>query len=354
VANTLKNKSDPRQENLARLVEAAKSGDERVDAYPVVLYLEATATCNLRCPMCPTTMGLPRDPYRTDMLDLSLLPKLEAVLPNVVRCFLSGGGEPLLHPRFFDILAALKKHDVEVLFNCNATLLDEDRARRLIQGGADTISFSIDGATKETYEQVRIGANFERVTKNVRRLAEIKKELGSGRPCMNMQFTLLDINAHEARAAVELAASIGVNHLVVEPLTPVFGFDPEYAEYYQKHKVEPEQVIGQLRLAAEDAERLGLVFSSHYLFAADNPEPEVKCREPWLTFGVRVDGRVFTCCGMLESMGDLAEQTFDEIWNGPAYLELRRELAAGRFPDCCKLCVAENRANHFNEDLLGL
>jgi MoaA/NifB/PqqE/SkfB family radical SAM enzyme len=341
-----------RQENLARLKSAVKDGRKEVDAYPAVLYLEATAACNLRCPMCPTTIGLPRDPYRTEMFDLELLPKLDEVLPRVVRCFLSGGGEPLLHPRFFDIVSALKKHGIEVHFNSNATLLDEARARKIIESGVDTISFSIDGATEETYKKIRAPADFDRTTENVKRLAALKEEAGSERPFLNMQFTVMDLNAHEILKAVPLAASMKVNHLVIEPLTPVFNFDDEYREFYETHKAEPSDVLPGMRRAAEEAGRIGLVFSSHYLFAADNPEPEKKCYQPWLTFGVRVDGRVFTCCGMIEPMGEMAAQSFDEIWNGERYRLLRRALKNGEFPECCSLCIAENRANHFNQDLL--
>jgi MoaA/NifB/PqqE/SkfB family radical SAM enzyme len=343
---------DARARNLIKLRAAAAGGLEEVDSFPAVLYLEATAVCNLRCPMCPTTIGLPREPYRTEMFDLDLLPRLEPIMPCVVRAFLSGGGEPLLHPGFFDIVRRLKRHGVEVHFNSNATLLDEARAREIIASGVDTISFSIDGATAETYAKIRVPADFERVTANVRRLAALKKEAGATRPFINMQFTVSDLNAQEITRAVPLAASLGVNHLVVEPLTPVYCFDSEYLAYYHEHAAATEAVIEDVQEAAREAARRGLVFSSHYLAAA-GPAPERSCAEPWLTFGVRVDGRVFTCCGMIEPMGDLAMQPFEEIWNGPSYRMLRRALAIGAFPEFCSLCVHENRANHFNEDLLA-
>jgi MoaA/NifB/PqqE/SkfB family radical SAM enzyme len=342
-----------REQNLAKLKKAAAEGQEKVDAFPAVLYLEATAVCNLSCPMCPTTIGIPRERYRTETFDMDLVPKIEPLLPYAVRCFLSGGGEPLLHPRFFEIVRLLKSQGVEVQFNSNATLLNEGRAREVIESGVDTISFSVDGATPETYARVRAPADFERVTANIRRLAELKKALGSERPFLNMQFTVSDLNVRDISRAVPLAASIGVNHLVVEPLTPVFCFDSEYFAFYHDHAVAAEDVIEDLREAGIEAKKLGLVFSSHYLAAADNPDPERRCLEPWLTFGVRVDGRVFTCCGMIEPMGDLASQTFAEIWNGPSYLLLRRALALGAFPEFCSLCIQENRANHFNEDLIA-
>lgn len=341
-----------REKNLSGLGGAFAEGDERVDAYPAVMYLEATALCNLKCPMCPTVMGLPRDPYRTKMFDLELLPKLEPALPFVTRCFLSGGGEPLLHPRFFDIVRALKKHDIELHFNSNATVIDEECARLVMETRVDTISFSVDGATPETYSKIRVGADLDRTMDNIKRLIELKKKMNRQKPYLNMQFTVMEMNKHELKQMAALAASLGINHLVIEPLTPVFCFDSEYKKYYEAHRVSTSEVIDSLREAQSMANEAGLVFSSHYLFAEDNPEPPRKCAQPWLTFGVRVDGRVFSCCGTIEPMGDLATQSFEEIWNGPKYKGLRRELASEKFPDYCSLCIAENRANHFNEELL--
>jgi len=342
-----------REDNLAALRQSFRAGREEAPGPPAVLYLEATAICNLRCPMCPTIIGLPRDPYRTRVFDLDLLPKIEPALPFVRRVFLSGGGEPLLHPRLFDIVRALKRHDLEIHFNSNATLMDQERARLILDTGVDTISFSIDGATPETYARIRVGGNLDAVCENILFLAAEKKARGSRTPFLNMQFTAQRENLAEIPEAVRLAAGLGINHLVIEPLTPVYNFDPEYRRYYQAHVASPAEALPLTRRAAALAAELGVLFTSHYLFAADHPEPPRVCAEPWLTFGVRVDGRVFTCCGMIEPMGDLAVSEFDAIWNGPAYRALRRALAAGTFPDCCALCVSENRANHFNEDLLG-
>jgi MoaA/NifB/PqqE/SkfB family radical SAM enzyme len=342
-----------KNKNMSLLQDEYAKGKTKLTSFPSVLYLEATAICNLRCPMCPTTIGLPRDQYRTDKFDFGLLPKIEQVLPYVVRCFLSGGGEPLLHPKFFEIVALLKKHSIEVHFNSNATLMNKKISGQLIEYQFNTISFSIDGATSETYKKIRVGADLEKVIENIKGLVRAKKETKSALPYLNMQLTLMKENMGEIEKIVELAASLQVNHLVIEPLTPVYCFDAQYKTYYEDHKVEPKEVIDSLRSAKELCEKLGPVFSSHYLYKADNPEPPRKCAEPWINFGARVDGRVFTCCGTIEPMGDLAEQSFDEIWNGPKYIELRKNIGGGNFPDYCSLCITENRANHFNEDILS-
>ena len=342
-----------REKNRARLEKDILKGREKTRAFPSVLYLEATAICNLRCPMCPTTMGLPREPYRNNIFDMGLLSRIRHVLPYVSRCFMSGGGEPFLHPDLFRIISTVKEEGAEVYFNCNATLLDEEKSRLLVDKQVDTISFSVDGATDETYSSIRRPARLAKTLDNIRRLAEIKKRSGSERPFLNMQFTLLDMNRHEVEEMVPLASSLGINQLVVEPLTPVFCFDEEYRGFYEKHVVRPDDdLLKSLEAASRKAKESGLIFSSHYLFRQDNPEPPLNCVQPWLTFGVRVDGRVFTCCGTMEQMGDLSKEDWDKIWNGEKYRLLRKKIAKGEFPDFCSLCLGENRANHFNEELV--
>ena len=340
-----------RRENRIRLRQHWERGDEVLESRPAVLYLEAAAVCNLGCPMCPLTMHFPEYQYETNFFRMELLPKLAELLPLARRCFLSGGGEPLLHPRFFEIVAAVKPAGAEAIFNCNGTLLDEARSRRLLELQADCVSFSVDGATAETYQAIRHGADFEQVCANIARLSQLKQELKSERPFVNLQFTLQDRNLNDLGGLVSLARRLGVHHVVVEPLTPVFNFNSEYQAYYQAHAVPASAVAPRLRQIQKEAEQAGILLTSHYL-DQEKPAPTRPCVEPWLTFGVRVNGEIFACCGTPLSMGSLARQTWPEIWNGEIYRRLRGQLARGEVPESCRLCLAEARCNHFNEDLV--
>lgn len=341
-----------RRENLDRLRRHWQQGDEFLSSRPAVLYLEATAVCNLGCPMCPITLHFPEYQHQVKWFRLELLPKLAEILPLARRCFLSGGGEPFLHPRFFELVAAVKSAGAEAIFNSNGTILDQDKSRGLIELQVDCVSFSLDGATAKTYEAIRQGADFEQVCANIAGLSALKHKLKSERPFLNLQFTAQDQNCEEIPGVVALAKKLGVHHVVVEPLTPVFNFNPEYQAYYQAHAVPGPAVLPALRQAQAEAERAGILLTSHYLEAAEPQRPLKPCVEPWLTFGVRVDGEVFACCGAPLKMGSLADQDWPEIWNGEVYRGLRRELAAGKTPDSCRLCLAEARCNHFNEDLV--
>ncbi len=340
-----------RRENLLRLRRHWERGEEALESRPAVLYLEATAVCNLDCPMCPITLHFPEYEHGTKWFQMELLPKVAELLPLARRCFLSGGGEPFLHPRFFEIVAAVKQAGAEAIFNSNGTLLDEARAMRLIELQADCVSFSVDGATAATYQAIRRGADFEQVCANIARLSRIKRERGSERPFLNLQFTLQDRNLDDLAGLVELARRLGIQHAVVEPLTPVFNFNSEYQAYYRAHAVPPETAVPRLRLIQQEAQQAGILLTSHYL-DREQPAPKRPCVEPWLTFGVRVNGEVFACCGTPLRMGNLEQQSWPEIWNGEVYRQLRRELSQGAVPESCRLCLAEGRCSHFNEDLV--
>ena len=54
---------------------------------------------------------------------------------------------------------------------------------------------------------------------------------------------------------------------------------------------------------------------------------------------IDIQGNVTTCCfNMKKNMGSLNNLTFDEIWNGSAYIEFRKLMAKQMLPGFCKNC----------------
>jgi radical SAM protein with 4Fe4S-binding SPASM domain len=62
----------------------------------------------------------------------------------------------------------------------------------------------------------------------------------------------------------------------------------------------------------------------------------VVCSKPWTSFEVEHDGRVAPCCMSKVDCGNINSQAITEIWNGPAYQEFRRKMAAGEWQDTCR------------------
>ena len=69
-------------------------------------------------------------------------------------------------------------------------ILTDEIAKELIELGIERIYFSIEGATKETYEKIRVGANYDKVIDNIKRFIQLKKEMKSPIPeiCFRMTF----------------------------------------------------------------------------------------------------------------------------------------------------------------------
>ncbi len=341
---------EKKRENLERARESLKAGQVQVSHLPLAIYLEPTSVCNLSCPMCPVAMGVSDYQYQEKFLDPGLVEMMEEPLTSALRCFMSGGGEPFLHPYFMSLLELVRSYEPEIIFNTNGTLLTGEIALYLVKLSINTISFSIDAVSPDTYRKIRKGAELERVVESVILVQDQKKKLGVEKPYLNMQFTLMKENVAELPALVQFAYSLGLNHLVIEPLSPVFSFDQTYQDFYQKNYVPPSRELIQTLIRLRDQAKGRLHFSSHYL---EQKNPLLRCLQPWINFGVRTDGRVFLCCGSPEKMGSLKGGDFQSAWNGPGYQKFRAVIASGKYPEACRRCLQEGRSPWFNSDLSG-
>jgi len=147
---------------------------------PVRLWVEPTDHCNLRCVMCPNK-DLPKE--KKGFMDVSLFKKIiDEAAGFVCDVHLLHRGESLLHPRFFEMARYAHDSGVRAKLHTNATLLDEKKAHQIIDCGLDQISFSFDGYDKETYERIRVNADFEKTVQNIIRFLKIKKERRSKKP----------------------------------------------------------------------------------------------------------------------------------------------------------------------------
>ncbi len=278
---------------------------ERVPGLPVEYIVETTAKCNLYCPMCPReTHPQPKEDMTAEIFD-----RLVADASHTgEHMMLIGLGEPLLDPAIFDRIGHCERHGISTLLSTNGTLLDEKAAARLLDSPLAHITLSFDGASKETFEHYRKGARFERVRENFVRFCRMKHERGSKMQVV-VQMVRMPGNAHE----------VGEFHRF---WSAVPGVDQVRVKEDETNLVQPEARPGE-----------GKSRRCHYLW-----------RGPMY---VKHDGRVFPCCQsyMLDgaAIGDLREQSLDEIANSEPMRELRRTHAAGRAREidmCARCCTA--------------
>jgi pyrroloquinoline quinone biosynthesis protein E len=267
--------------------------------------------------------------------------KLRAMLdhlPGLKRVDLTGIGEALMNRAFFGALELLKSRGLYVTLNDNFTMMTEEAAQRVVELGVNQIFLSLDGATKQTYEQIRVGANFEKVLGNARRLVQIKKEMGKKRPEVKVNAVVSAGNYREIPDIVDLAHDLGigmvqfVNVMVFEKTV---GLDTSALQ---------GEVRAKFAEALARARRLGVLVKIE-LF---DKRPVESCDFPWKRNFVSYDGYVHPCCYTTQtgdrtaqnkrSFGNLIDREFSEIWKGEAYSLFRGKMQSGILPQACAHC----------------
>ena len=214
--------------------------------------------CNLRCSICYYAIEAFRRQPLERMSDEVIEAMAREIWPRTRELWFSCGYEPLLAPNLAEVLIRAKASGIPaVRLVTNGLLLNEEKARMLIDAGLDGLMVSIDGARRDTYEAIRQGSDFERVIGNVRRLQEIKRERGVKHPelCVNSVMTAGNIT--DWADVVHLAADLGAGWISLSPQTVYEGMEPE-----QRLREIPEQVNAALDRAREAAAQRGI-----FLFA---------------------------------------------------------------------------------------
>ncbi|MEJ2169396.1 MAG: radical SAM protein [Desulfobacterales bacterium] len=319
---------------------------------PKTLYLESTNRCNLRCGGCVLYRNS-QEPKRDLSLDEAVM--ITDQLADLEKIFLHGIGEPLLNPELLDIIRRLKGRDVYVLFNSNATLLNDRMARALIQTGLDELRVSLDAATAGGYQKIRGSDKFEQVLENLRSFVLLQKRQRVVHPKLSLWFLGTRDNIAELPGFVKLAAGIGIGEVYLQRLV-YFQDDVGYG-LARDCKSLQDSHGGTLALIEESrdlAVKLGIQFNAsgsarpgeslHGQAAADMPW--TRCYRPSTLMYITANGNVLPCCIAPFAtvdyasivLGNVFKQPLEEIWSGSGYTNFRKRHQSGAPPQCCLGC----------------
>ncbi|MFZ5833028.1 MAG: radical SAM/SPASM domain-containing protein [Planctomycetota bacterium] len=365
-----------------------KCGRRRVACRPWKVFLEVASSCNLRCITC-MHHGSRFGGVMSDEVFDRVRPLLQyARVVNEV-----GYGEPLIDKGFLNKLAYAKRQGASVYMYSNGTLLSARIAEEMVSLGLDQITFSIDGATRETFESIRLGASREKVLANIRGLAEAKRRLGRSRPLLRANYVGMRRNIGELPRAVDVVADVGIEELVLSDFWP---HRPELEnECLGLMEAEARTIAAE---AASRAKQRRITFIAPPVFhgrpnegtvcegesnagceadaacnaaegdgfcnaagpcpnAAGQPREtaptheapavdyrQYPCYEPWQTVYITHDGHVRPCCVIGQSMGNLMKTPLEEIWNNRAYQLLRQTVNSSQpaYSDC-RNCLLRKR-----------
>jgi radical SAM protein with 4Fe4S-binding SPASM domain len=323
---------------------------------PHFVQIEPVGQCNLRCRMCPIQFrgeGAPGQPRA--YMDVAVFCKLIDQFPELTELQLQGLGEPLLHLRFFDMVNYAVQRGIQVSTNTNLTVLSEQRAEECVKSGLHTLHVSLDGATADTYQEIRVRSRFDRVLRNLRRLVQTKIRLQSDLPHIRLVAVVMQENLAELPELVQLAHDEGVDTVFVQHLCHDFG-ESSLPEQYQPMRAfideqtllqeDPQRVEHYFNAAREQAQALGVTLRLPNLKTRTYP-PEMSGRErcdwPWRGSYISYDGKAMPCCMVATpdriNFGDMAQDGVSQVWNNPEYTAFRDQLDSSAPPDVCRSCA---------------
>lgn len=295
--------------NFLRLEWAYLRRTSTLGARPYLLKIDPTNACNIQCTDCYTGQLVNQRPR--GFMTFETFQKI--VDQNRDACFkilLYGWGESFLVKDIFRMIRYASDNNISVAISSNMSLTDKQfDSDAVVASGLEVLTISLDGLTQQTYEKVRPGGRVDLIFNNMRALVAAKRKRRSFFPILEWQFLVYEGNRHEIPRAKALAREIGVNFI---RFSPHMDLDQTYAPRPKVHERSLED------LSSQPYVRSGCAWS--YRAAVFN----------W-------NGDVSPCCSFVATdnvalrYGNVHQQPFAEIWNGPAYRQTRDFVQTGRW-----------------------
>jgi MoaA/NifB/PqqE/SkfB family radical SAM enzyme len=265
--------------------------------FPMMLVLSFVYVCNAGCPNCPYNNSEIRDTYKDALLmgDDVFRRLADECGPHHSVLRLSGGGEPMLHPKAVEHILYAKDKGCRIGLITNGSRFDEDKLTRIISAGIDAIEFSVDAGDAETYAKVRPGLDWERLNASVRMAVDIRNRLNAPTRIVTSVINQEGVDVAKAEAHWNaIVDKVQVRKFLT------WG-------YNEDHSADP----------------------SPYL----PPEDRLPC--PWLFERFNVDSRGdVTLCGediaFGEKFANIMERSIKDIWLGPEFERFRQLHLARR------------------------
>ncbi len=343
------------------------------------IYIEPTVSCNLDCITCFRNAWDEPNGKMSDETFEDIFASLQKMdpIPNV---YFGGIGEPLFHPRTLEWVKRVKSLGVKVELITNATILNEKIARKLIDTGLDVLWVSIDGATPETYEDVRLGAELPKVMENLQRFNSMRKGGHFPIPELGFAFVAMKRNIHELPKIIQMGQRLRVKHYSVSNLQPATEemqadrlYDRSLRDIaYMNAGSTPNLSLPKMDLTEVTRDALFGAFTSgcNVNFAGNNwgGASDVCNFVESGTMSINWRGEVAPCWPLMHThdtflhnqphrnlkhiIGRVQERSLEEIWMDEEYLAYRERLHNFAFAPCT-FCGGCDYSKENVEDCFG-
>lgn len=170
---------------------------------PLAVDIELASECNFRCVFCQKNDKEFWDKNEERGMDWDTIRKIvdECAEMGVYSMKVNWRGEPTLNPHLAECVSYMKHKGIhEVMMNTNGSKITEKLSDQIILAGMDRIIFSCDGISKETYNKIRRGGDWEKFLENITIFSsrcKYWKAQGLRVPIIRINTAIMDENKHE-------------------------------------------------------------------------------------------------------------------------------------------------------------
>ena len=288
---------------------------------PLFIAWQLNSACNLGCLHCCEEAGhsMPDELSKEQSLDFC-----QQIADLDIPYMAISGGEPMLCPHIFDVCQLIRDNNISLKIETNGEFIDKDTALRFADLKMRSVQISLDGATAEAHEQLRLEGNWAKAVDACKMLVEngVNTEI---------VFVPTQFNIHEIGEIIELAYSLGVYGFytgktmrigrAAKNWDVICPSEEEYAKFFDILQEKTEKYKGKMKI---------------YYYPYDVIE-ELKYRleKPSASLLVIPNGKVKLIgplpflCGDLKkkSLKDIWED-YKEAWRKPQVIEFTKKVIA--------------------------
>jgi radical SAM protein with 4Fe4S-binding SPASM domain len=296
---------------------------------PISYSIEPTNHCNLKCPECPSGLGILTRPL--GLLKLSEFKKLiDQIYETGFYVQLFFQGEPYINKELPLMISYAQSKKMYISISTNGHFVNEKNVDVVLDNSPDKLIFSVDGLDEESYQTYRVGGTFEQADKGLRALINRKNHRGLKKPFVEFQFIVMKQNEHQLDDVKKYCEEVGVDKLVFKTM--------QISSYENAVKFLPSNKKYRRYILENNSFRIKNKIKNH-------------CFALWRTSVITWDGKVVPCCFDKDAeneIGTVNGRSFYDIWNSKEYVDFRKRILSDRKSvSMCTNCTEGLKVNIF-------
>ena len=316
--------------------------------YPIEIEISPSGVCNHRCIFCAVDyIGYQANFLKKDIILRDIVQMQKKGLKSVI-C--SGEGEPLLNKDMPDIANGIKAAGVDVAMSTNGVLFTKEKLLDCL-AAFTWVRYSVAAFQEKIYDKIQRGGNddFHQMKDNLAEAVRIKKDKHL-KTTLGVQCLLLPDNAFQIIDMAKELCEMGLDYLSIKPYSQHLHSQNVFQINYNE-MLELEQEIKQY-----ENERFSVYFRANTMKKLNHEKEYKQCLGlPFMTH-IDAKGNVWPCVAHIGTdelcYGNINEETFEEIWEGPGRTEVVQKLGELNVNEVCRQACRLDEINKYLDALV--